>query len=167
MTLAQSIFLAAFTFVGLAIVATSAVVVANMRRIDGGTRMTGRLLVRLSRLPASRTEVNRWAFYAHRLTGIAIFGFLCLHIVDVSLFTISHELYDEVHQLYGTAPMRVFEVGLLAALLFHALNGLRIIAIDTFDLGIEPAARVLTGVVIATAVLTVAGGIIIIKPVFT
>lgn len=165
MTLAQGLFLAAFTLVTLSIIAAFAVVVANARRLDGGTRMTGALVKRLTRLPASRTETNRWAFYAHRLSGIAIFAFLCLHMVDVSLYTISHDLYDEVHQLYGTAPMRVFEVGLLGALLFHAFNGLRVVAIDVWDLGIERAGQLLAAVVVATVVLTVAGGIVILRPI--
>lgn len=164
MTLAQGAFLAAFSLVTVAIAAAVVVVVVNARRLDGGTRMTGSLLRRLGRLPASRTETNRWAFYAHRLSGIAIFAFLALHIIDVSLYSISPDLYDEVHQLYGTAPMRVFEVGLLAALLFHAFNGLRVIAIDVWDVGIEPAARLLGGVVVLTVVLTVAGGVVILRP---
>lgn len=165
MTFAQGVFLAAFSLVTLSILAGAAVVVANARRIAGGTRMTGPLLMRLTQLPASRTEINRWAFYAHRISGIAILAFLLLHIVDVSLYSISHQLYDNVHQLYGSAPMRVFEVGLLAALLFHAFNGLRVIAIDVWDAGISRAAQLLTAVVVATVVLTVAGGIIMLRPV--
>lgn len=164
MTLAQGVFLAAFSLVTLAILAAAAVVVANARRIAGGTKVSRPMLTRLTRLPASRTEVNRWAFYAHRLSGMAILGFLLLHIVDVSLFSISHQLYDNVHQLYGSAPMRVFEVGLLAALLFHAFNGLRVIAIDVWDVGISGAARLLTAVVGATVTLTVIGGAIILRP---
>ena len=166
MTLAQGVFLAAFSLVALSILATVVAVAANARRIAGGTRMTGHMLMRLTRLPAARTEVNRWAFYAHRLSGIAILGFLLLHIVDVSLYSVSHQLYDNVHHLYGTAPMRVFEIGLLVALLFHAFNGLRVIAIDICDIGVSGAARLLAAVVTMTVVLGVCGGVIILRPVF-
>ncbi len=167
MTGAQGAFLAAFTLVNVAIVAAVVVVVRNARSMDGGTYVTRSLLKRLGRLPAERSDVNRWAFYAHRLSGIGIFAFLCLHIVDVSLYAISLPLYDEVHLLYGSAPMRVFEVGLLLALLFHALNGLRVIAIDVWDLGVGQAARLLTGVLVLTTVLTAVGGVVILRPLVT
>ena len=135
MTTAQLLFLCAFTLVNVAILA--AVVAGGPR---GQARRRRRLLVqdvlrRLGRLPSERSEANRLAFYTHRLSGIAIFAFLALHIIDVSLFAISADLYDDVHELYGTVVMRVFECGLLFALLFHALNGLRLIAIDIWDLG--------------------------------
>lgn len=164
MTVAQAVFLAAFSLVNIALVAAVVVVVASARQLDGGTHVTRSLLTRLGRLPAERSESNRWAFYAHRLSGIGIFAFLCLHIVDVSLYALSPPLYDEVHQLYGTAPMRVFEVGLLLALLFHTFNGLRVVAIDVWDLGVAQAARLLTAVVLLTAVLTIAGSVFILRP---
>jgi len=167
MTVAQGAFLAAFSVVNLALVAAVVMVVRNARRMDGGTLVTRSLLTRLGRLPAERSDVNRWAFYAHRLSGIGIFLFICLHIIDVSLYAFSPSLYDEVHVLYGSAPMRVFEVGLLLALLFHALNGLRVIAIDVWDLGVQQAARLLAVVVALTAVLTVAGGLVILAPLVT
>ena len=40
------------------------------------------------------------------------------------------ELYDEVLAFYASIPGRLLEVVLGAALLYHALNGLRIIIID-------------------------------------
>ncbi len=39
-------------------------------------------------------------------------------------------VYDQIHSLYGNVLLRTFEVGLLFALLFHTLNGLRIVAVD-------------------------------------
>lgn len=165
MTAAQAAFLAAFSVVNVAVIAAAVAVVVNARRLDGGSRFNRAVLTRLGRLPTERSDVNRWAFYAHRLSGLGIFAFLCLHIIDVSLFALSSSLYDEVHQLYGTPVMRVFEVGLLLALLFHAFNGLRVIAIDVWDLGVAQAARLLSAVVVLTAVLTVAGGVVILLPV--
>lgn len=166
MTTAQVIFLLAFSVVNLAILASVVAVVREARRVDGGGYWTRGILKRLGRLPSERSEANRLAFYTHRLSGIAIFAFLSLHVIDVSLFAISADLYDDVHQLYGTAVMRVFECGLLFALLFHALNGLRLVAIDVWDLGAQVATRVLTGVVATTVVLTALGSIVILRPVF-
>ena len=79
-----------------------------------------------------RGKSGQWAFVAHRISGFLVFMFLLLHIVDVSMINIDPELYDELHQLYGNVLLRLFEVGLLFALLFHSLNGLRIVAVDFF-----------------------------------
>ena len=165
MTTAQLLFLSAFTLVNAAIMAAVVMVVREARRVDGGALWSKTLLWRLGRLPSERTEVNRLAFYTHRVSGIAILAFLALHIIDVSLFAFSSGLYDDVHQLYGTVVMRLFECGLLFALLFHALNGLRLIAIDAWDLGSLAATRILNGVVIVSVLATVAGSIVILRPV--
>jgi succinate dehydrogenase / fumarate reductase cytochrome b subunit len=166
MSTAQTLFLTAFGLVNLLILAAVVLVVAEARRIDGGGHWNRSVLRRLGRLPTERSEANRAAFYLHRVTGIGIFAFLGLHLVDVSLYGISRPLYDNVHELYGTPVMRLFECGLLFALLFHALNGLRLVAIDVWDLGAAAALRLLTGVSTLTAVLTVAGSVVILRPVF-
>jgi succinate dehydrogenase / fumarate reductase cytochrome b subunit len=164
MSFPQAVFIGAFSLVIVSIMAMVAVVVVGARRVDGGGHLTPSMLKRLGRLPAERSEANRWASYAHRLTGIAVFFFVFLHIIDVSLYAVSSSLYDEVHHLYATALMRAFECGLLWALLFHALNGIRLIAIDVWDLGFIQAGRLLTAVAVLTLVLTLAGSIIILHP---
>ena len=110
-----------------------------------------------------RGRSGQWAFVTHRITGFLVFFFLLLHIVDVSLIAWPH-LYDEVHELYGNVLLRLFEVGLLGALVFHSLNGLRIVMIDFFPGSIRNEKWVLSGVVALTALLTAAGGWIIMKP---
>jgi succinate dehydrogenase / fumarate reductase cytochrome b subunit len=69
-----------------------------------------------------------WAF--HRISGLAIWVFILLHVFDIWLASVNPPLYDELLVIYGSAPGRVGETLLGAALLYHALNGLRIIIID-------------------------------------
>lgn len=164
MTAAQLAFLTGLTLVVAVIVAFTALVAVGARRTDGGTHLSAVLFRRLSTRSHVRGEANRWAFYAHRVSGFAVFAFLALHILDVSLVAWSPRLYDQVHLLYSTAPMRLFECGLLAALGFHALNGLRLIAIDVWDVGSAGAARLLDAVVALTVVITVGGGAVILWP---
>jgi len=164
MNFPQAVFIGAFSLVLVGVMAMVVLVLREARRLDGGSYLTSSVLRRLGRLPAERSEANRWASYAHRLSGIAIFAFVCMHIVDVSLYAASSSLYDNVHQLYGTAFMRLFECGLLLALLFHAFNGIRLVAIDVWDLGFAQAGRLLNGVVLLTAVLTVTGSMFILQP---
>ena len=119
-------------------------------------------------MKAPRTTVYRgksgqWAFVAHRITGFLVFFFLLLHIVDVSLVA-RPELYDEVHELYGNVLLRLFEVGLLFALVYHSLNGLRIVMIDFFPGSIRNEKAVLSLVTALSVVATVVGGYVIMKP---
>jgi succinate dehydrogenase / fumarate reductase cytochrome b subunit len=111
-----------------------------------------------------RGKSGQWAFIAHRITGFLVFMFLLLHVVDVSLINISTDLYDEVHALYGNILLRLFEVGLLGALVFHAFNGLRIVMIDFFPGAIKNERTVLVGVAVLTVVLTAIGGVVILWP---
>src|SRR3990167_9448313 len=69
-----------------------------------------------------------WTF--HRITGLAILFFLVLHIVDIFLICWGPEHFNKLLIFYTAAPFRVGEVFLFGAVLFHALNGLRIILID-------------------------------------
>ena len=107
---------------------------------------------------------GQWAFIGHRVSGVLVFLFLLLHIVDVSLINISADLYDEVHQLYGNVVLRLFEVGLLFALLFHSLNGLRIVALDFFPGAVGRERRLLSAVVFITVAVGVPCGYVILKP---
>lgn len=109
---------------------------------------------------------GQWAFVAHRITGFLVFMFLLLHVVDVSLINIDRDLYDQVHELYGNIFLRLFEVGLLAALVFHSLNGLRIITYDFFPGAIRKEREMFFFVLLLTAIATVVGGWIIVKPFF-
>jgi succinate dehydrogenase / fumarate reductase, cytochrome b subunit len=109
-------------------------------------------------------KTGQWAFVMHRITGFLVFMFLLLHVVDVSLVNASPTLYNEVHDLYGNVLLRLFEVGLLGALLFHAFNGLRIVMIDFFPGAIRSEKVMFTIVIFFSAILTAVGGFIILKP---
>ncbi|HWH34127.1 MAG TPA: succinate dehydrogenase, cytochrome b556 subunit [Acidimicrobiales bacterium] len=111
-----------------------------------------------------RGRSGQWAFVGHRVSGVLVLLFLLLHIVDVSLINVSEELYDEVHLLYGNVVLRLFEVGLLFALLFHSLNGLRIVALDFFPGAVRQERRLLSAVVVLTLVVGLPGGYVILEP---
>lgn len=108
-------------------------------------------------------KAGQWAFLGHRITGFLVFLFLLLHIVDVSLLRWP-ETYDKVHHLYGNVLLRLFEVGLLFALLFHTFNGVRIVAVDVFPEAVRNQRRLLQVVVALTVVLGVPGGVVIMWP---
>ncbi|MEV0849772.1 succinate dehydrogenase, cytochrome b556 subunit [Streptomyces sp. NPDC049954] len=82
-----------------------------------------------------RGREGMWSWVAHRVTGVLIFFFLFVHVLDTSLVRVSPEAYDDVVSTYKTPVVALLEYGLVAAILFHALNGLRIIAVDFWSQG--------------------------------
>lgn len=77
-----------------------------------------------------RGREGMWSWLVHRAAGVGIFFFLLIHVIDTSLVRISPEAYNEVIGSYQTPFMGLVEAGLVAAIVFHAFNGLRIIAVD-------------------------------------
>lgn len=82
-----------------------------------------------------RGKVGMWSWVLHRITGVAIFFFLLVHVLDTSLVRLSPEAYDAVIATYKTPIIGLAELGLVAAILFHAFNGIRIILIDFWSKG--------------------------------
>jgi succinate dehydrogenase / fumarate reductase cytochrome b subunit len=160
-TASQVAFVAGLLVVLGAIVVFSVVVLRSAAR---GGRAAG-LGIFGPRVEHSR--LGRAAFLAHRLTGAGIFAFLCLHVLDVGLYSLSHRLYDEVQRLYGSAPLRLLECGLLVAILFHTGNGLRLIAVDLVPLSPVWTRRLLEAVVAVTVVAGAAGSALILSPLVT
>lgn len=73
---------------------------------------------------------GQWAWAAHRITGVLLFLFLLAHILDTALVGFGPELYNRVVGVYHHPIIRLMEIGLAGAVLFHALNGVRIMVID-------------------------------------
>ncbi len=97
-----------------------------------------------------------WSWVLHRITGVAIFFFLLVHVLDTSLVRISPEAYNSVINEYKTPILGLGELALVAAIGFHALNGLRIILIDFWGWGTRHQ-RLMFWIVIALWIVLLAG----------
>lgn len=76
-----------------------------------------------------------WSWVAHRVTGVLTFFFLFVHVLDTSLVRVSPQSYNSVIETYKTPLINLMEVGLVGAVLFHALNGIRIMLVDFWSNG--------------------------------
>lgn len=76
-----------------------------------------------------------WTWVLHRITGVSVFFFLLVHVLDTALVRVSPEAYDLVIASYKTPIVNALEVGLVGAVLYHALNGLRVILVDFWSKG--------------------------------
>jgi len=82
-----------------------------------------------------RGREGMWSWVAHRVTGVLIFFFLFAHVLDTALVRVNPDSYNRVIDTYKTPIVNLMEVGLVGAVLFHALNGLRVMAIDFWEKG--------------------------------
>jgi succinate dehydrogenase / fumarate reductase cytochrome b subunit len=77
-----------------------------------------------------RGREGYWAWLLHRVSGVAIVLFLFLHVLDTSLVGFGPKVYETFVSLYRAPGFRVMEVALAGAVLYHGINGIRIILID-------------------------------------
>ncbi len=82
--------------------------------------------------PIYRGHEGQYSWLMHRITGVAIILFLFAHVVDTAVIGWGPHAYERVVAVYENPIIRVLEYGLVAAVLYHAINGTKIMLIDFF-----------------------------------
>jgi succinate dehydrogenase / fumarate reductase, cytochrome b subunit len=112
-----------------------------------------------------RNREGQWAWLLHRLTGLGVLGFLCLHVIDTSLLLQGEAAYDHlIRSVYQQWWFQPLEVALGGALVYHALNGLRVIAVDLWEEAIQYDRTLRRAVVVGCIVVMVPLGIVMLWP---
>ena len=102
-----------------------------------------------------RGREGMWSWVAHRITGVSVFLFLFVHVLDTALVRLDPDTYDAVVGTYKTPLVNLLEVGLVAMVLFHALNGIRLILVDFWSKGPKYHKAMLWGIVVVWLALMV------------
>lgn len=111
-----------------------------------------------------RVSWSQLAWFGHRASGLGVLLFLFLHVVETSTVLLGPEVYDFTQTFYRNLPAKLGEMLLFAALIYHALNGLRVIAMDFWP-GLTIYYRPLTyGVIVATIIAMIPIGLLMITP---
>jgi succinate dehydrogenase / fumarate reductase cytochrome b subunit len=106
-----------------------------------------------------------WAL--HRAAGVGVLLFLTLHIVDIFLLSFGEEVFNELLVLYTSPPARVMEVFLLFGVLFHALNGLRIILQDFFPEAMLAHGKLVAVELVVFTIIFLPSAWLMLEPLFT
>ena len=83
-----------------------------------------------------RTAKRQWlgvegcAWVLHRLTGLALVAFLLVHLYTLSSVQGGEAAFDRAMKALERPLPKIGELLLLLAILFHGLNGLRLILIN-------------------------------------
>ena len=104
------------------------------------------------------------AWFGHRASGIGVLIYLFMHIVETSTVLFGPEVYNAAVGIFKNLPARIGEIVLMAAVVYHALNGLRVIAMDFWP-SLTVYYRPLTyGVVASTVISMIPLGWIMLSP---
>jgi succinate dehydrogenase / fumarate reductase cytochrome b subunit len=103
-----------------------------------------------------RGREGMWSWVLHRITGVAIYFFLLVHVLDTALVRVSPDAYNAVINSYKTPIMGLGELALVIAIGYHGLNGLRIILIDFWSIGTKYQRR-MWYIVLVLWVILIAG----------
>lgn len=103
-----------------------------------------------------RGNEGMWSWVLHRITGIAIYFFLLVHILDTAVIRVSPEVYNGVISAYQTPIMGLGEIVLVGAVVLHAFNGLRVILVDMFP-AMTRIQRQLFWIVVVVSLILIAG----------
>lgn len=77
-----------------------------------------------------RGSPGQWSWLAHRITGVAVILFLFAHVVDTAVIGWGPNAYNRVVSVYHNWAVKLLELGLVAAVLYHAINGVKIMVFD-------------------------------------
>jgi succinate dehydrogenase hydrophobic anchor subunit len=71
-----------------------------------------------------------WAWLAQRVTAVVLIVGLLTHLVATHVFNLGHLSFLNISDRLGSTFFVVIDVSLLAAAIFHGLNGARMIVLD-------------------------------------
>ncbi|RZS36874.1 succinate dehydrogenase subunit C [Herbihabitans rhizosphaerae] len=110
-----------------------------------------------------RGDPGMWSWVAHRITGVLTFFFLFAHVLDTALVRVSPNAYNEVIETYKTPLVNLMEIGLVGAVLYHALNGIRVMLVDFWAKGPRYQRQMLWGILGVWVVVMVPGAYFMIE----
>lgn len=113
---------------------------------------------------------GRWGMVAwalHRVSGLGVLVFLMLHIADTAMLLAGPAWYDRLVRFYRAPAIRLLEVLLAAGVLYHALNGLRIVVLDLWPAATRIHERMLWAVGAVFVAVFVPAAYFMLRPLLT
>src|SRR5829696_9514427 len=154
MWIAESIGLSLYGFAVVTYVSIVLLVIWGLRSVLQG------------RAPIYSGCTGQYAWALHRATGIGILFFLLVHIIDISLIGLGKAVYDASVEFYARPVLVPMEVLLVGAVVYHTLNGIRIMTIDFTKSGYRQERVSFAVVMILTILLTLPSAWIIFRAEF-
>ena len=98
------------------------------------------------------------SFALRRLTGVALVLYLFTHMWVIGSVNSGPEVFDARLSLVQTTFFKFAEIALLAAVVYHAFDGIRLLIVHYFDVT-EYRKSLFYAAFVVSAILTIAGGL--------
>lgn len=98
------------------------------------------------------------SFVLRRFTGVALVLYLLLHIWVIGSSLNSPETFNERLNFLQTDLFKIFEIALLAAVIYHAFDGIRLLLVNWFKVT-EKRKSMFYSVMVVSALMAIAGGV--------
>jgi succinate dehydrogenase / fumarate reductase, cytochrome b subunit len=99
-------------------------------------------------------EFGSWAFLLNRITALGLTFYLGLHLLVLNKLAQGPHAYDDFVAFSHSAMIKFGEVILIVAVLFHGLNGLRVI-LHAFGVGLGQQKLLFAMVVLVTIFISI------------
>jgi len=113
-----------------------------------------------------RGREGQWSWLAHRVTGVGIILFLFAHVVDTALVGWGPNAYNRVVAVYHNPFVRLLELALVGMVIYHALNGVRIMVIDFWPRANDFNRQLIYGTTLLFGLGMIPITYLIVKPIF-
>lgn len=98
------------------------------------------------------------SFFLRRLTGVALVLYLFLHMWVIGSALQGPEVFDARLSLVQSPIFKLMEIALLAAVVYHAFDGIRLLVVHWFDVT-NYRKSLFYAAFVVSAILVIAGGI--------
>lgn len=98
------------------------------------------------------------SFFLRRLTGVALVLYLFVHMWVIGSVNTSPEAFDQRLNAVQSTGFKFAEIALLAAVVYHAFDGIRLLIVHYFDVT-EYRKSMFYALFAVSAILVIAGGI--------
>jgi succinate dehydrogenase / fumarate reductase cytochrome b subunit len=100
-------------------------------------------------------QAGSWAFILNRLSALGLTFYLGLHLTVLHKLAQGAQAYNDFIAFSQSSLIKVGEVVLIAAVVFHGLNGLRLI-LHAFSVGLMQQKRLFAMAMFATILVSAA-----------
>ena len=98
------------------------------------------------------------SFVLRRFTGVVLVLYLLLHIWVIGSSLSGPEVFDERLNFVQTDLFKLAEIALLAAVVYHAFDGIRLLLVNWFQVT-DKRKNLFYSVLVVSALIVIAGGV--------
>jgi succinate dehydrogenase / fumarate reductase cytochrome b subunit len=98
------------------------------------------------------------SFLFRRISGMALVLYLSMHIIAIGTVNAGNASFDEAMNFLQQPVFKLAEIALLAAVVYHAFDGIRLLIVHYFDVT-DYRQSMFYAVMAVSVILVIAGGV--------